>query len=227
MKINFFTTFYKDKSELRQEELCYCLKRNIMSGFSTINLLVEEKDYQYALAEVEYILGEFNSFANNPDVIVHKVKNRPSFNDFFEIMDEVSRINEISCLSNSDIFFQSFSIEQIKNFYKEKNPSCLALSRWDYDKSSDTETHFDRLDSQDTWIFYGKPNIRTEIEFTMGEAGCDNRLAYELSKKYEVLNPSKSIKTYHHHKSEIRNYVDESGNVRYRVPQPYKMITPY
>ena len=53
---------------------------------------------------------------------------------------------------------------------------------------------------------------------------CDNKLAYELSQAgFEVLNPSRTIVTFHLHDVNIRTYVSE--NI-YRIPPPYKLLPP-
>jgi hypothetical protein len=53
---------------------------------------------------------------------------------------------------------------------------------------------------------------------------CDNKLAYELSQAgFEVLNPSRTIQTFHLHDVNIRTYIGE--NI-YRIPPPYKLLPP-
>jgi hypothetical protein len=86
---------------------------------------------------------------------------------------------------------------------------------------------FDRADSQDTWIFKGGVNQVSGADFTMGIAGCDNAIAHLLEQHgYNVINPSRTIKTYHLHLTNIRNYTDISGNAIQRIQPPYKLINP-
>jgi len=213
IKTNLIVSFYCDKNENRQKENEYCLKKNLLAGFDSVKILIEEKD-SYLCSQIK--------LSKNQEIFL--VKKRPTFNDFFEFTNS----EQINIICNSDIFFNDLS--EIKNIFREKNSKiCLALSRWDVCENGESIL-FDRVDSQDTWIFYDKVNFRTSIEFTMGLAGCDNRIAYELSEYgYELQNPSKTIKTYHYHLSNIRNILDETtGEVKdiYRVPPPYKLITP-
>ena len=203
MKVNLFISYYKDKTEERQRELDFCVNKNINAGFDSIQVLVSSQDV---------IVSD--------KLILHVGYERPTFNDFFEIMSIPEFSNDINILANTDIFFQD--LQQIRN-YGLDDKTCLALSRWDYSEDGNAIL-FDRADSQDTWIFYGSPKIRTSIDFHAGEAGCDNRLAYELQQSgCNVTNPSKSIKTYHYHNSNIRYW--NQGQYP-TVPPPYLLIQP-
>jgi hypothetical protein len=102
-----------------------------------------------------------------------------------------------------------------------KKDQCYALSRWDV--TNNGNIHHCTWDSQDAWIFNG--TIRDgEYDFLLGKPGCDNRIAAELKTAgYEVLNPSKSIQSFHQHKTGIRNYTRNEDEV---VPRPYEFVTP-
>ena len=215
MKINLYTTFYVDNNLGRFSELLHCVNKNIADDlFDSVNFLVENENDSQVLQR---------SINCSEKIKIDILGRRPSFNDFFS---KIESNDEINVVSNSDIYFDKESIQSIKAFFSDFNKSnCLALSRWDVQPDG-SAIHFDRSDSQDTWIFLGKP-MNMNIEFTMGVAGCDNRLANDLSIHYNVLNPSKSIKTYHYHNSEVRNYIPKDGTVMYRIPPPYKLITPY
>jgi len=201
MKVNLFISYYKDKTEERQRELDFCINKNINAGFYSIQVLVSTQDI---------IVSD--------KLILHVGYERPTFNDFFKIMSKPEFSNDINILANTDIFFDDLS--QIINYGLCEN-TCLALSRWDYPKDGNA-THFDRVDSQDTWIFYGSPKIMTSIDFILGKGGCDNRLAYELQQcGYNVINPSKTIKTYHYHNSNLRTWNEIGKPI---VPPPYLLL---
>lgn len=213
MKINLYTTFYKDANQDRMNELLFCVNKNLSGVFDKVTFLVDSRDDYYSLKNYQDCsIQIFND-------------KRPSFNDFFDACEDCC----INVISNTDIFFTENSVECIKHFFstiEDKDNNCLALSRWDYYPDG-TSSHFNRADSQDTWCLYGKPKIRTSIDFTLGRAGCDNRIAYELKEGgYNVLNPSNSIRTYHLHNSNIRNYIKD-GIVQNRVEPPYYLVTPY
>lgn len=107
------------------------------------------------------------------------------------------------------------------------NPNtALALSRWDLLPNGELR-FFDCADSQDVWVIRGCPKGFGNTDFPMGYAGCDNRFAYELrAMGYEVRNLGRSMVTIHYHLSGIRNYIDESGNKRLTVPEPYLLVKP-
>jgi len=213
MNVNLFTSFYIDKQSLRQEELEFCLRKNSKVGFDNLIFLLQ---YEEDRVRLDSILDGVESTWSVLGV-------RPTFNDFFTYMDKPHFSDSINVLTNSDIFFEDLQL--LKDFYSvtKDRKHCLALSRWD--ATSNGYVHFDRADSQDTWVFYGNPNIRTSIDFTMGVAGCDNRLAYEIQQcGYSVSNPSKTIKSLHQHESNIRNYLKDNGEPIVRIPPPYHLI---
>lgn len=190
------------------------------------------------LYEGEKVRAEFPTIIQG--IKLTNTENRVSFNDVFnqiKIDSQNATETDLFILCNSDIYLHN--LEQFESYFKlldDKNNSgelktqnpiryAMALSRWD--RIGKTETLFDRSDSQDTWVFRGKTDIELTLNINFGLAGCDNRLANELTNLgYVVINPSKTIKTVHYHESNIRNYIDEKGQVINRIPPPYTLIQP-
>lgn len=202
--INLFISYYIDKSTARQKELDDTLLMNI--NCDAINKI-------YALTD-----GAIESPLLENDKVMELVyKARPSYNTFFEAIRSFSSDEDWNIIANSDIYFDE-TIAKIYE-YPHTKPLCFALTRWEVEKDS---IHFlNRWDSQDCWIFKGKPK-NVQGNFNMGVAGCDNAIAERFSRAgYNVINPSKTIKTYHLHKSGVRSY-----NPNFRAPQPYKLLTP-
>jgi hypothetical protein len=207
-------SFYEDKNDNRKNEYLVCLKNNL-NAFSDCLILVEIKDKVY------FESLQLNLLSNQR---VRYIEKRPTFNDFFEILDEVEFFNSINVICNSDIYFEETNCFDI--YFQSDLKNCLALSRWDVNGDG-TSSLFNRIDSQDTWVFFGNPKFRLSLDFTMGVAGCDNRLAYELEQAgFIVINPSLSIKTYHLHLTNIRNNINEVGQNIIIIPPPYKMVIP-
>jgi hypothetical protein len=143
---------------------------------------------------------------------------RLTFEDFFSRINLISSDDDINIIANSDIYFDS-TIELAK---KIKSNECFALSRWDI-QSDGSAQHFNRSDSQDVWIFRGQIK-NVSANFFLGYRGCDNRLAFEISRAgYKVSNPSLSIKTYHLHLTGIRNY---NLSNEFLVSDPYLQLPP-
>ena len=221
MGFNLYINFYVDRQTNRQYELQYCLMKNIVCS---------EVDKVIIVLNKKHILHFFEMMVKN-DLIKHYNKvfliyneDRPTYNDWFYLTQQYSKEDDISCVSNTDIIFDSENVNKIKN-YNWTNSLCMALTRWDLINENDysTANFFNRCDSQDTWIVKGGfKNV--DADFSLGVAGCDNRIAFLLDKHYELINPSKTIKTYHLHKSDIRNYINY-GQVQ-RIPPPYLQIHP-
>jgi hypothetical protein len=210
MGVNLFTQYYLDSNSERQHELFYCLTRNTLNNFKNIIVLVENDEV------LKIVQREF------PACKPINIGKRATFNDYFFIMDKDEYADNINIMSNSDIFFGDLAL--IKPYLT--NRTVLALSRYDFDAKGNIQP-FLRADSQDTWVFYGNPRIRTELEYGMGIAGCDNRLAYDIQAHgYNVINPSHSIKTFHLHNSNVRNYLNDQNEPIERIPQPYLLVNP-
>ena len=213
MEVNLFTQYYLDSNSERQNELFYCLTKNTSNDFKSIVVLVEND-------EVGKIVQK--QFANCKSINIAK---RALFNDYFSIMDNDEYADDINIMSNSDIFFDD--LDNVKDYLANlSNKTCLALSRYDFHTNGHIEP-FLRADSQDTWIFKGNPKVRTELEYGMGIAGCDNKLAYDIQAHgYNVINPSNTIKTFHLHNSNVRNYLNQQNEPKERIPQPYLLVNP-
>lgn len=221
MKHYLFTNYFESQSEERQKEYDFCIQENIKL-FDKIYLFVETKD-------IDFAFSKYYSSANN--VVIIPFLYRPNFSDFFFFINNDRLFdNSINVIANTDIFFRDFNLidSNIEKF--NGGNTCFALTRYDYHPTKPSDL-FDRPDSQDTWVFYGSelmPKVKN-IDFPMGKAGCDNRLAYELKEAgYEVLNPSRSILTFHYHEVPLRTYLNNEGKVPEieRVPPPYLLLEP-
>lgn len=234
-KSHLFTPFYKDAVPLRNQEMLEALKKNIdCYWFDKIFLLVDsESDWDYLSACLESLNSKgLKKNGGITELIKWKFSGRPTINHILKLIDLKTEdgIGTLNNIANSDIFFGSNEDDIAYESHFDlisKNPNtCYALSRWDY-AGGDNYVHFDRADSQDVWMFYGKPKPMN-VPYCLGKAGIDNRFAYELNQAgYNVLNPSKTFKTYHLHKSNVRNYIDQNGQVKDRVPPPYLLVKPY
>lgn len=207
-KINLYVNYYKDNVIERNDEIEYCLKHNFDN-----NLI----DQIFIISDCK----RDGLFLSSLPLKAHfiKIDKNNNLNKIFEIINKNSNADDISILANLDITFDD-TLNIVKDMFD--TDACIALTRYDV---GENEIKFhDRVDSQDAWIFYGKiKNInKMYLSFSLGVRGCDNRLAYELSRQYKIFNPSLTIKTYHHHLSGIRNYTQESS----AVPKPYLTLKP-
>jgi hypothetical protein len=198
MKINLFTGLYKSERDKENEE---CLKRNIENPLIDKIYLLSEDDKEVI---------------QNEKVVCIRLNHRPHYNDFFNIANDMN--SDITIVCNSDIYFNETLI-QLENLQEDK---CYALSRWN-DIDGDLQL-FNRIDSQDAWIFKGKIKD-VNSNFAIGVLGCDNRIAYELNNAgYIVKNPSLSIQACHLHKG--NNGDNSIHNPEETISPPYLYITP-
>ena len=118
-------------------------------------------------------------------------------------------------LCNADIYFEDLS--DLHKINMENR--MLGLLRWDVDVDGNSVIFGPRADSQDTWIFLSD-SIKSKkwdfnkFNFQLGQAGCDNSFAgHILRNNFVLANPALSLKTYHLHNTNIRNY-DKKDYIR-------------
>lgn len=152
---------------------------------------------------------------------------QPHMNELFDLCED----GMLNVVANGDIFFDAEGIELLRNAAPGPK-SCFALSRWDVDKEGNA-TLYDHSDSQDVWIFNGKPK-GIDAGFKIGRPGGDNHLMWLIQQAgYKVFNPSKSIKAYHLHNVQWRSYLlDPEGKPRGadkldRVSGPFERLAPH
>ena len=214
-KINIFCQYFIHPDKERHEEIAKCLKLNVNNEYIT---------HIYLLNERIYTEEELDISSNK--IIQINIGHRLQFKDVFECINS-NNIIGYNVIINSDIFFTS----NIKNLFKTDihiNKKMYALLRYEYDENDIEKSQLfgPRGDSQDTWIVHSNFNITTKetriFNFEFGKPGCDNKMIYLMALLgFEVLNDPEFIKSYHIHKSNIRNYTSSE-----RVLPPYEIIMP-
>ena len=135
---------------------------------------------------------------------------RPTFAEMFAAANWSTAADDVNVIANSDVSFDETLRLAADHLHAGE---CWALSRDDLHRS----------DSQDAWVFRGPISIPQECDFPPGVPGCDNRLAYLLSRGgYRLSNPCHSVRVHHHHASGLRRYRKGVDVVR----GPYLQIHP-
>ena len=141
----------------------------------------------------------------SPKVKFKTVQRQPTYVEYFKFLNKKYK-NYTCILSNLDMTYDE-SILKVHD-YVDKS-TVIALARYDLNNDGGYFLRENSYSSQDTWIFNAPLNI-TDInaEFTLGVAGCDHRIVYELNKHHTVINPCHEIKSYHIHTSQIRSWAN-------------------
>lgn len=203
MKKLLFISYYRDKHPTRQNELEHCLIKNI-----------ENPEIDHIFIMLEGMISDFPVFHNKiPKITVWEDCQRPTYQTLFNAANAIMGDQEIiTIFANTDIYFD----ETLKRLEDIRPNMCFALSRWDVAPDGSTKLHNEQY-SQDVWIFRGKIRTLRVADFCLGIPGCDNRIAYEIFKAgYTILNPSKTIKSYHYHASDLHTY-----DGTYRIDKPF------
>ena len=217
MLVNVFYNYYIPLDEIRKHEIDYCFTQIVEDeNIDTIFVLVqpEHLESMNLLIKEEY-LYKINTIINDL---------RPTFKYVvYGALGENSQDDDINIFLNSDCFLGK---DTDWNFIRNMSVNDrFSLSRFDIESINPlvmaTGTGFPRIDSQDCWIFKGKPNEGMNIDFCFGMPGCDNRMSYEFGVGgYNVTGPISKIQVLHYHPSAIRSY---DAN-RDRVDGHYRLV---
>jgi hypothetical protein len=207
-----FVQFYKPKEKAREQEINETLRLNADCEFiDKIVVFLEKEEHR---EDIKKILSK------KPRSALAKIRfvsllHRLTYSDFFQYVNsaEVPE-NTYVALTNADIYFDE-SIGNIWSISMENR--MLALLRYEHsdDGTANAKMFGPRPDSQDTWIFSAESikqrNWTAEqlekFNYQLGIPGCDNSFTTDMIReKFLTVNPAGTIRTYHYHSSQIRNY---------------------
>jgi glycosyltransferase involved in cell wall biosynthesis len=198
------TSYYKDKSDVRQEELDRCVSLNCFV-FDKVILLADDN------VTVPRLIEE------DDKVTIFRVSERPTFEMAFSIISDHNPYG-VNVIANTDVYFKQEDVALLDNVNWAS--TALALSRTDEFEDGST-SHWFKRDSQDAWVFKGE--LRVEADFGFGIPGCDNRIAQIIRDAgYNVYNPCNTIRCYHVHNTAVRNY----NRKKDRVLGDYYLVDP-
>jgi hypothetical protein len=192
--------FFKHRKPERNYEIIECLWKNANNEYIDRIILLNERIYS------EEELG-----VSNNKVEQINIGRRLQFSDIFKYVEKLNLEGYIvTC--NADIFLDK-SLQNIKYTGIHDEKTVYSQLRFEYtDKTlSKCKIFGPRCDSQDTWIFHSNCNIpkkfRSQFKIKYGIRNCDLKLNYLFNLlDFKIINDPYFIKTYHYHKSNIRDY---------------------
>jgi hypothetical protein len=222
--IDLFTTFYIADPE-RQEELLYCLNKNVQNThIQNIYLLLDGKNEDL----VKECISQ--NISNTDKIKYLSVGRVPTYGDWVEQSQKLNdTLAEISVFANADIYVDE-TITQLKDFTKQKD-SIVCLTRHEVIDELNVVLHPNPQWSQDFWAI-SKENIlnirnsffldELRINYT-GVYRCDNKTAYIFAMRgWTIFNPYPLIKCYHVQKNSERSYnklaTDTVGGLCFPAP---------
>lgn len=197
--IVLFTPYYKAKQPERQDELIYCLKKNIeCPEIEKIVLLIDD-GYQPEL--------------ESPKIEIIQLSSRATYLDWIELTEKKFP-DKISVLANTDIYLDE-SIFGLREIFSANPNGLVALSRREQ-KGSEQILHENPHQSQDVWAVCGDykftESLKKSLSVPLGLPRCDAKIAYLFSVHgAKVYNPCNHIKIVHVHETQLRSY-DKYGD---------------
>jgi hypothetical protein len=187
--INLYYNYYVDKLKERNEELNYCLNKNINNyHIDNIYVMLENKD-----------LEEYKSlFKKQKKIKTIIIEDRPTYKTFFDYCNTVTKNDDINIIINSDCFLD---VKDTITLNKLNNNIFLCLSRWNIESLIPFKVNDKGIwyGSQDCWIWRGYVKD-IKGNYKLGIKGCDNSIANQIKNTgYETINCPHDIKVYHYH----------------------------
>ncbi|MCI0337077.1 MAG: FkbM family methyltransferase [Acidobacteria bacterium] len=200
--------FYQEIDASRRTEFQECLRRNIENDWlDEIHIFIEEP------VELSKLLPE-NPLLANPKVRLIPHCRRATYQDLFAYANS-QLLGHNVLIANADIYFDR-TLAQLDGY--DLAGKLLCLSRWDIQPDGPAR-FFEHPSSQDAWVFQ-TPIRDFPCDFHLGVLGCDNRLAWEAEQAgLAVSNPSRSLRAYHLHLSQVHRYSEHQ-----RLTGPTKSI---
>src|ERR1035437_10166546 len=155
MDITLMINYFNHSNSKRNDEFLFCLNKNINNQYITSIVIFIDNIKEFLYLE-----------KLNKKCKLIESKDRINYSDFFKYAND--HITGISIISNLDIYFDE---SLFKCRFIDFSNTVLSLSRTDLISTC----------SQDSWIF--KTPIITknfDCDFSLGNPGCDNRIAYEI-----------------------------------------------
>lgn len=212
-KIVLFVPYYKAKQPERQNELIYCLQKNIeCSDIEKIFLLIDD-GHQPELT--------------SPKIEILNLPSRPTYLNWIELTEKRCD-NQISVLANTDIYFNQ-SITRLREIFSANPKAFVTISRYEQQGTEQT-LHKNPHWSQDVWAVFSNhkftQSLKNTLKIPLGVPRCDNKIAYLFSiYGSKVYNPCFYIKTVHVQETNSRTYDKKNdtsvvGTVTYVHPSP-------
>lgn len=245
------TQWYQDLDPVRAEELMKATCENINNPHITrihfLESLNVKNHYRYLMPHCNVTLGHFVGKTRfyNGNTLVNTTTSTTRGATFNGWMDRLTAgtafefaskylPGKTAVLTNFDIYFDS-SLRLLKMDRWLSLSNMYFLSRYEAKESTSIGTQCGPgyIGSHDSFVFIGplpKPLINRSKNLPLGMPGMENRLIYDFRRfGIRILNPCKSIRSWHSHKSGVKNQIlplantdNRSGIVKpsYLVPNP-------
>ena len=162
-----------NNNKVRYNEMIKALKLNCKNRIINKIILLNEK--------------KLNLDSISPKIKQIIIGKRLTYKIAFDYSNNNFDENNIIILANSDIWFDN-SIEIINRCNMVNK--VFALSRYDFTPNKDY-VFFNNFKSQDCWIYQNPIKLQFPHNFYLGYPGCDNRIAWIISKSKKILKKSR------------------------------------
>jgi len=208
LEFNLLTTLYNENNEKRLKEYKKCFKENLKNKHIK-KIFVFFENYNET---------QKYSFLKDSKIQIIPIKSRPTYKFYFDFANKYLK-EELIIISNTDIFFDDSLSYLNKVDFKNK---VFALTRYNVPEYKGKWKRHER--SHDSWIFKS-PFKEINANIKLGVPGCDNEVLILFKKNnIQVINPSLTIKSWHVHLDDKRNYTESSYKGSYKIVIPFTKL---
>ena len=201
-KINLLINWFNEAKKERVTEYVKCLSHAVTNpNIDQIIILADNSVRVFFPPSPKITIlkykGKFERVETNAIKPSRPSEFRPTYNDFIHAANFYADAETISIIANTDLIYSG--LEKL-TAYTFKPFECLELSRY--------ETNGAIVNTgEDAWIFKGKINPSMDVDFYLGQLGCDWLFTKRLREAgYQVRNVSQDVHAIHVHDSKVRNY---------------------
>jgi hypothetical protein len=230
------TTMELDQQkQLRNEEYLSCITRNTDLGLAPVikreHLLVQDPESYRALQQASvtcrrshpqsWLAGRLSAslFSGSP--------HQPLYRDFFVYCNGVLS-GQMCMVCNSDIYLSQgpehlWPMQDLESFFQTHPNTVFALSRYENEMTLDCPLIDEYRGSHDAFVFKS-PLRHSFVESVAHKQNCfqsENIVIHELrAAGYDVVNPCKTLKIFHQHECDIRQWYPSVDEGRYGRAEP-------
>jgi len=204
----------------RQAEYLWCIFQNALHpSVAKLHLIIQD-DPSVAYLQRWKDFPLLKATGKLATTLFPRSPQQPLYSDLFQYANNTVPLGELAMVTNADIFLDS---DFVLPKFADENLDAFALTRWESPGVAPLITEY--RGSHDSFIF--KPPLPKEfiesVQHPQNAYKAENIVIYELQRHRTVKNPCKSVRVYHKHAADFRQWLppqDDEANERYARAYP-------
>lgn len=209
-----FIAWYDIKDPERLKEHVECLNKNIENSLIKNIYIIFE---YLQKGKLSYYKEKYSKILGHEKIkLAFKFRKKSrtiSYYNFIRLANKSLAPGSIFIIANADIYFDD-TLSKAESFNFDN--TVFALTRYNVReefKDMKGNKWVPKYWSQDSWFMKTPFPENEDFRINLGWVACDNVIAYNLYQAgFNVLNPSKSINSWHLHKHDVTSTLSSTGH---------------